>query len=52
MDNSNSVEKVDLQVYETPQELAVAAALLIRDSIREKADTVLGLATGSTPVLV
>ena len=39
-----------VHVFKTPEELAQAAAMVFAAQIAKKPDTVLGLATGSTPV--
>ena len=41
---------MQLHVYDTPEQACRAAAFLFAAQITEKADSVLGLATGSTPI--
>ena len=41
---------MEIRIYETAQEASKAGAKLIADVIKSQESTVLGLATGSTPV--
>ena len=41
---------MQLHIYDTPEKACRAAAFLFAAQITEKADSVLGLATGSTPI--
>ena len=41
---------MDIRIFETAQEASKAGAKLIADVIKSQSATVLGLATGSTPV--